>query len=210
MSLINEALRKAQNQRTSAPGLGNGFNSGNPSVNYAGRSTPYSLIIGLGLCILILVGLVAGLTTVLLSKNTTSPVQPPATPVESATPLPGTALEPSIPESATDTAEPEPTLAESAEPESQGLTPEPAGQAPAAVETPAIISTPNQEIVDWLAQSIVSGLRITSSSSKVILNNKGYMPGEIVNMELGLKVLTIEENRIVFVDANGIEYVKLL
>jgi hypothetical protein len=52
-------------------------------------------------------------------------------------------------------------------------------------------------------------VRITSSSSKVILNNEAFMPGDNVNMNLGLKMLEIEPQRIILVGSNGVKYVKL-
>ena len=188
MSLINEALHKVQNQRTQAPGLGS--DNKNQSLNYAVRPNRIGLIIGLGVCIIILVGLVAGLTVVLISKDRSLSVGKPEALAESKTSVSEVVDLPSISEPAT----------ESAEPGTQLPTHK-------IIEKPA--AEPNQEIIDWLTQSKVTGVRITQSSSKVILNNDAFMPGESVNMNLGLKVLEIEAERVILIDSNGVKYVKI-
>jgi cytoskeletal protein RodZ len=196
MSLINEALRKAQNQRTQAPQLGS--SRGNQSANYAERSNRTGLMIGLGVCIVILIGLIGGLTVVLLSKDTPQTAQKPLS-AEPETSVSEITPQPSLSEPAT----------ESTEPETKPLTPEISEQIPVIVETPTEVAEPSQEIIDWLEQSTVTGVRITSSSSKVILNNEAFMPGDNVNMNLGLKMLEIEPQRIILVGSNGVKYVKL-
>ena len=196
MSLINEALRKAQNQRTQSPGLGSGTE--NQAIGYAESPRRIGLMIGLGMSIVILIGLVTGLTILLLSKSGPQIVQEPAAaePLKLAT---ETTAQAAVPESATET-------------ESVNKLPTPPlpVQTPATIEKPVtVIPEPSQEITDWIAQSTISGVRITNSSSKVILNNKAFMPDETVNMSLGIKILTIEPERIILIDSNGVEYVKL-
>lgn len=195
MSLINEALRKAQTQRTQSPGLGSGTE--NQAIGYAPGPSRIGLMIGLGMSIVILIGLVAGLTILLLSKSGPQIVQEPAT-AEPAKPATETTAPASISESATET--------ESVSKPS--ITPLPK-QTPETIEQPATAPPePSQEITDWIAQSTISGVRITTTSSKVILNNKAFVPDETVNMSLGLKILTIEPERIILIDSNGAEYVK--
>ena len=188
MSLINEALRKVQNQRTQTPELGS--NTKNPSFNYTDRPNQTGLMIGLGACIIILIGLIAGLTVILISKDKPQTVQQPVSGKSEAS-----VSEKVTPPSTSKTAK------ESTKPETELPTSE-------IIETPA--PEPNQEIVDWLAQSRVTGVRITHSSSKVILNNDAFMPGDSVNMNLGLKILEIEAQRIILIDSNGVKYVKVL
>ena len=178
MSLISEALRKVQNQRANNPELG--FDDKNQSFNYVDRPNRTGLMVGLGVFIIILIGLVAGLTVILINKDKSQTVQKPAS-AKSEIPAPEQIAQPSIPKPTTEAAKPEKPAAE-----------------------------PNQEIVDWLAQSKVTGVRITDSSSKVILNNDAFMPDDTVNMDLGLKILKIEEQRIILIDSNGVKYVKLL
>ena len=148
--------------------------------------------------IVILIGLVAGLTILLLSKSGPQIVQEPVT-AEPLQPITETTAQASIPESATET-----------ESVNKLSTPPLPVQTPETIEKPAtVVPEPSQEITEWITQSTISGVRITSSSSKVILNNKAFMPDETVNMSLGIKILTIEPERIILIDSNGVEYVKL-
>ena len=139
----------------------------------------------------------------LLLKEATSPVQQTAAPVEPAAHS-GESNQPPTPEASLEIAAP-------AIPDNTPATPEPPiEQISEIIEEPVVVAKPDPKIRDWLAQSTVTGLRITKTSSKVILNNKAYIPGDTANTELGLKVLTIEKNRILFIDANSIEYEKSL
>ncbi len=69
---------------------------------------------------------------------------------------------------------------------------------------------PSQDIIQWLGKSKISGVRLSTSGNKVILNNNAYLVGETVNVGLGLKVLIIQEKRILFIDPNGKKYLKQL
>lgn len=185
MSLISEALRKVQNQRAHNPELG--FDDKNQSFNYMDRPNRTGLMVGLGVFIIILIGLVAGLTVILINKDTSQTDQKTIS-AKSETLTPEPVAQPSISKPTTEVVNPGTELPTPAKP----------------------IAEPNQEIVDWLAQSKVTGIRITDSSSKVILNNDAFMPDDVVNMGLGLKILKIEEQRIILIDSNGVKYVKLL
>jgi len=88
-----------------------------------------------------------------------------------------------------------------------------AAEAKAQAELAATIQAgirADQGIEDWLAQAKVTGVRLSELGNKVLINNDAYAVGEIVNYGLGLKVLVIQENRILFVDANGNRYMKRL
>lgn len=66
-------------------------------------------------------------------------------------------------------------------------------------------------VIDWLSQARVSGVRLSpEKENRVLLNNRAYEPGEIVHSGLDIKVLVIQESRILFVDGNGKKYVKRL
>ena len=196
MSLINEALRKVQSQRAQAPELGADSRTGNPSINYTARPSRFGLMIGLSLLIIVLLGLIAGLTFVLLSKGTTQST-PQTAATEPEAPVAKTAAEPST---VTDPVKPKTEISET-------VSHEPAAPTPEVAEAP--MAEPNPAIVDWLAQSKITGVRITSSNSKVILNDKGFSPGDNVNPALGLKIFEIEPKRIILIDSNEVQYVKL-
>lgn len=191
MSLINDALRKAQSQRAQSPGLGDDSGVGTQPLNYADRPNRFGLMIGLGMGIILLLGLVAWLTVLLLDKEKSQAAE------QNAATGPGASVSEMPPQASMGT----PT-------KPAHTAPKPAGPTPTVA--PAPVAEPNQEIVDWLDQSRVTGVRITSTSSKVILNNEAFIPGDSVNMKLGLKVLEIEAERIIFIDSNGVKYIKML
>jgi hypothetical protein len=199
MSLINEALRKAQNQRAQSTGLGS--DTKKPSLNHTGRPNRFGLMAGLGIFIVILIGLVAGLTVILLSKDKSQTVQASA-PVETVASASKTAVQPNRLEPGTEPG------TESGALDTVSPVPENSEQLPETVEKPAVTAELNQAIIDWLAQSNVTGVRITSSSSKVILNNDAFTPCDKVNMALDLEIFEIEAKRIIFIDSKGVKYVK--
>ena len=69
MSLINQALRKAQHQRTPNRTATAADNASAPSSNYAASTSNPGLVIALVAGIALLIGLVAGLTIVVLRKD---------------------------------------------------------------------------------------------------------------------------------------------
>lgn len=84
-------------------------------------------------------------------------------------------------------------------------------QAPAeqsATNKPPIAANP--EIITWLSQAKITGVRLSDTGNKVILNNKAYAAGETAHFGLKLKVLLIQQHRVFFIDANGKKYMKRL
>ena len=225
MSLINQALRKAQHQRspnTASTPEGN-IPSRPPSQQAAPNNSKSGLLIGLVAGIALLIGLVAGLLIVLLRSEPTPAIQqttlPETAPVQPAqqslslkapqakTPIqtseldrPGVLEELRIAREATEAkAAAEAEAAQEAE--AAALAAQQAAEAAAAAK-------PSQDIIHWLAQAKISGVRLSGNASKVILNNKAYSVGDTVNVSLKLKVLIIQENRILFIGPNGKKYLK--
>jgi pyruvate/2-oxoglutarate dehydrogenase complex dihydrolipoamide acyltransferase (E2) component len=84
-------------------------------------------------------------------------------------------------------------------------------EAKAAEEAAArAAAKPSEDIIDWLGKAKISGVKLSDAESKVILNGKPYSVGEFVNFKLGLKVMIIQEKRVLFVDNNGKKYLKRL
>ena len=213
MSLINQALRKAQQQRTpSRPATAADHASASPT-NYCGNSNQSGLLIGLVAGIALLIGLVAGLTIDVLRKDPAPVTQQAATlpaPVKQiapATPAPTQPLEQGSPSVLNDL-----RLARVAAEAKAAADATSAKQVEAAKQLAATkaAAKPSQEIIQWLGKSKISGVRLSTSGNKVILNNKAYSVGETVNLGLGLKVLIIQEKRILFIDPNGKKYLKQL
>jgi flagellar basal body-associated protein FliL len=218
MSLINQALRKAQDQRTTsrvstAAQQANLAQPTQPSTN----SKP-SLVIGLITAIVILIGLIAGLTVVmLLTKPAPTEQQAPLqTMLPVAPAVPSSTMEPIRSAVPTLTAN-QPNEQNSSDVLEELHVARQAAEAKAAAETAARQATeartmakPSQEIIEWLGRATISGVRLSPASNKVILNNRAYSVGEFVNSSLAIKILIIQEKRILFVDANGKKYLKQL
>ena len=231
MSLINQALRKAQQDRSPGNRSESGPNhpvGGMPSSS--DKSMQPKVIIGLVALVALLFGLATGLSVVLLKSDSaesptvagneaspappsTSDAPPQAKPTTEAPPAP---LDP-ITASGTEAAQ-TPTPARS-EPELSDAAPalveelrrareaaEAKAQAEAAAVAQAEANTP--AIVEWLTESRISGVRLSPTNSKVILNGEAYGEGEYVNFQLGLKVIRIEETRVLFADDSGKKYMK--
>ena len=221
MSLINKALKKAQSDRSAMP-AGNPLPEGSnhmQSAPPAARGTHKGIVLGTVAGFAILIGLVAGLTVLLLSGDTPQAtpvaqpavaVQPPNTRPMAAAPAPLVAQAPAT--------TPEDTLAALAAAR-QAAEAEAAKQRDAkiAAQTAAdeaarsAAATPDAKIIDWLSKVKLVGVRLADDgNSKVILNNDVYGIGDTVNYSLGLSILIIQEKRVLFVDRNDKKYVKRL
>lgn len=185
MNLINED----QSQRTPESEPSGTSASGDQPVSHTSKPNPLLIIMVLGLCVLIFIVLVAVLAAIFLSADKEDPT--PQQPLTASEEVVDTAAEIDSDTQLSDAKETQSQLAD-----------------PAA--KPIAMAKPDQKIIDWIKESTVTGLRITPTSSKVILNGKSFMPGNVVNMELGLKVHAIEEYRILFIDSNSVEYMKAL
>lgn len=227
MSLINQALRKAQQQRTPSRTATAADHASASPTNYRGNSNQSGLLIGLVAGIALLIGLVAGLTIVVLRKDpapvtqqaatlpalvkqiapATPVFQPLAPPLAPPTPAPTQPLEQGSPSVLNDL-----RLARVAAEAKAAADATSAKQVEAAKQLAATkaAAKPSQDIIQWLSKSKISGVRLSTSGNKVILNNKAYSVGETVNLGLGLKVLIIQEKRILFIDPNGKKYLKQL
>jgi rRNA maturation endonuclease Nob1 len=242
MSLINQALRKAQRDRTPnrMADSGSGTNPHSPAAGANGMKP--GLMIGLIIAVAVLLGLVAGLSVVLLKggdpsnvaqqapaaaeKAATGQIAPETQPTESAETTPVVPEKPITPQ-ITSTAESTPLertdkvplveelrqAREAAEAKVAAEAEVALAEAKAAKEAAEkaaarAAAEPSQEIIDWLSRAQISGVKLSETESKVILNGKSYAVGEYVNYALGLKVMIIQEKRILFVDENGKKYMK--
>ena len=218
MSLINQALRKAQDQRTTsrvstAAQQANLAQPTQPSTNSRPR-----LVIGLITAIVILIGLIAGLTVVMLRTKPAPTEQqaPLQTMLPVAPAVPSSTMEPIRSAVPTLTAN-QPNEQNSSDVLEELHVARQAAEAKAAAETAARQATeartmakPSQEIIEWLGRATISGVRLSPAGNKVILNNRAYSVGEFVNSSLAIKILIIQEKRILFVDANSKKYLKQL
>lgn len=198
MSLINQALRKVQSERSANK---NTLGSDSPSAPYVYQKNNKTIIlIGLSVSIVVLIGLVAGLAFLLLFKSS----EPTIVEVSNSETL--SSADTTVELSSGPETKPLGTTLPLMTPDSQE---KPLEEETSVINEPeALMAKPDQKIIQWLAESNVSGMRISRKGSKVILNNKAYTVGEIVNFDFELKLLQIEENKLLFVDPDGAEYTK--
>lgn len=230
MSLINQALRKAQRDRNPSQ-IGAAGDAAQPvSDAYAPPSsgTKPVLIISLIVGIALLVGLVAGLSVVLLQKSNPAPAQtatppppahaitsPGATSASQPGPLQPQAVTASDAQGAPTLTTAGPDLLQELRVAREAAEAKAAAEAQAAREAEAAAAQraaaePNPDIIQWLAEARVTGVRLSEAGNKVLINNRAYGVGEVVHYGFGLKVLIIQEHRILFVDGNDQRYMKRL
>jgi hypothetical protein len=209
MSLINEALKKAQRQHGDAPLSPDCPHSDESSTRVVRRAKPLgfdSFIARLGLCALVLILIVGGGVYVShrLSNSaptptsaqvaatdsiaTNAPAPPPLAPAADAI------IE--IPSTAEPEANTQPVVTAPVEPS----TPEPVkSSAPLRMDTRAIA---------FIESARISGIRASSTESKVLMNDRVYRVGDTVEHELEVKLVSIAANALTFEDIAGARYTR--
>lgn len=204
MSLINDALKRAQKQRTgdsqplsSLPSVG-----GQPAARIARRDKPVgfnSLIVRLALGAggIVLVLAVGGYLIL------RAPRPPPAPPdlVTGAAPPPTAAAAAPLPAPSSSSAAIAFALPSAA----------PAKPAPVARETkpPAPIAPPtppaklDSKAISYIDSLRIAGIRASATDSKVLMNDHVYRVGDIVEHDLGLKLAGITADSLTFEDERG-------
>ena len=231
MSLINEALKKAQHQRTGpsdAPPMPGG--SMGPRGG-SGMPKGMLVMIGAGACVVIVISVVA---TVMFINRTPAPkiaASTPAVPVavaaepKAAAPLtpspvviapvtikiplpvaPPVETPPAPHAVADNTPAPAPAAASTAP---VAAAPVPTAETPATVaKEPVAEGSLADRINDYVDKLRVTGIRTSESGSKVLMNDKVYRANDIVNRALGLRLVKIAADSLTFADASGATYVK--
>ena len=220
MSLINEALKKAQNQRTvESTSVPLPYSSATGSVTsqqvrIAKRPPPLAArtligLLGGGLFGLLAVGVVS------LFYFSASTDQPSA--VVAKSPL----AEPSVSPAPLQAKHPIPVITPS-EPIISVSLPAFPGSSPSVVTPPAVVATPpspppapavpttNPKISEFIEALRISVVRATPTDPKVVVNGQVLRLNDWVDRSLQVRLVKIEASRLVFVDANGFEYIKSL
>ncbi len=224
MSLINDALRKAQKQRTgetpplaSLPSIG-----GESAVRIAKRTKPagfYTLLIRLGAGVALLAIVIIGGAVLLRKKSPTPAGQQPAIIAQSAV---SNATEPAASASTANSfvvpvvLPPQPVAPPKIE------APAPKAEAPKPVATAATPVPPKPEPVKPAAAPVklepramnfiealhVAGIRASATDSKVLMNDRVYRIGDTVEHEMGLKLIGITSSSLTFEDERGGRYTR--
>lgn len=230
MSLINEALKKAQRQRSDLPP---GMTPAD-RMDHRGRpmrSQTIVLIIA-GAAILVVFSVL--ITVFLVNRGSTAATPPVATVAPKTTPAVDTSapaavivppaitvpIPPPVAEKAvaktpppTETApvavEVSPPPLTSALPTAAGTTTAPiAVAAPVPIPPVTTAAQPELKIQLFVDTIRVMGIRSSGGESKVLMNDRVFRVNDTVERTLGLKLIKVEPELLTFSDANGMIYTK--
>ena len=198
MSLINDALKKAQKQRT-------GENAADVSVTspegeaigrIVKRDKPpafRTLLMRIGLSasalLILLIGAYLGLQR--LRQPTFQPAEPK--------PSPALAISPSPP----------PVVKMTQAPETFSM-PIPPSAPPVVTPPPPPPPRPkfSPKAISFIDNLRIAGIRASATDSKVLMNDRVYRNGDIVEYELGLKLIEITANSLTFENESGARYTR--
>jgi len=215
MSLINEALKKAQRQRSEIPSgampSGGGFEERGPRPM---RTQSVVLLIA-GAAVLVVFSVV--ITVYLVNRNPGSVATPPIAtvaspaipPVDLNAPPPvivAPVIAAPVVAAPSPTAETETRVVDVLTPASATAT-----AAPAPVAIPPITPVaPQPELhIQLFVDAIrVMGIRSSGGESKVLMNDRVYRVNDIVDRALVLKLVKVEPELLTFTDPNGVVYTK--
>ncbi|MDB6128048.1 MAG: hypothetical protein JWM35_1944 [Verrucomicrobia bacterium] len=231
MSLINDALKKAQHQRTGPatdqppmPGTPQGFRAARITQQNQGTRKPILLLAGAGVAGVVVIAVAitimvvrhepaapplhppARLVAAKSAANETSPTTSPVIVAPVITPAPKVEVPIATPVAT------QPAKAVAAESKAQ-----PVATAPAPVPAPAPIqdapraAAPGSQdirILTLLDSFRVTGIRSSGTESKVLMNDRVYRINDMVDYTLGIRLTKVATDSLTFVDANGTVYVK--
>lgn len=234
MSLINDALKKAQRQRPNNPfGIDAPMPGGGGRVarRSSGMPTQTIVLIAAGCALLVVI---SGVGAVFFVNGKSAPKAKPAAtagaavsvaPPTQATEFPKLAIQPIVVPVKTETpiisaaTVPPPqttsekklessasasTSAASARPAPPEPTVSPAKTPPA----PASRGLPDERVHAYLDALRIAGVRASGTTSRVLLNEKVYRLNELVDRSLALRLTAVETDFLKFTDSNGVEYEK--
>jgi hypothetical protein len=226
MSLINDALKKAQHQRTGDPGGLPPMPGSRSAGSGSGSSIPpktLALIIAGAVGIVV----VSVVITIVIVNRKPAPhvavVRPaaakPAADDHAAEPSP-VAVAPIAVSPRTEVAAAKPIVAEPAripvaETTKPAAAPVVAGPPPLPAPAPApepvrhlATGTQDIRILTMLDALRVTGIRASGAESKVLMNDRVYRINDMVDYTLGIRLTKVAAEGLTFVDANGTTYVK--
>ncbi len=224
MSLINEALKKAQKQRTgetplaSMPAIG-----GESAERIARRSKPSgsnSLLLGLGIGVaglaVVIIGVVMFLRkpptpqrpAIIAQEHMVRPAEPVAPPVTPPVAAP-TIVVPSAPAPALVAP---PKIETPVVKVETKIAPPPIAVAPVTPKPEPVKPAPPGKLepraINFIESLRVAGIRASATDSKVLMNDRVYRIGSIVEHEMGLKLTGITSSSLTFEDENGGSYTR--
>lgn len=214
MSLINDALKKAQRQRhgddapaASAPVPGGGPRPAIETGRSADAPKPVALIAAgvVGAAAVVAVGAFFALrpTADQAAPTVAKAESPaPAAPVPSPTPLP--AADPVV--LTVPVPVPPPTPVVAAPPPAAPVAPVAPPPAPAVASGPP--PSPSSRFVAAADAFRVVGIRAAGADSKVLMNDRVYRVGDMVDHDFGIRLTGATANSLTFTDGTGASYTR--
>ena len=218
MSLINEALKKAQRlRREEAAGVAEPevATSGVTRITKRGRARTARMIVLLAGGAAALIVFSTALTVYLINRTPAPPGRPaPAKTVSTSGKPPATETPESAtgaPDLAVPTTTPQETnpvvvLTPPVDPATTATDPSP----PAMVITqlPPGLAKPDERIVVFVEALKVAGIRSSGNESRVLMNERVYRVNDVIDRALGVKLVSVAANALTFADPNGATYQK--
>ncbi|MEO7599303.1 MAG: hypothetical protein ABIV50_10250 [Opitutus sp.] len=222
MSLINEALKKAQRQRSDEP-AGMSYPTERGDYRVQPKTTQTIVLIGAGAAVLVVLSVV--ITVYLLNRTPAAATPPPLATSEAArapavaeVSAPSPVIVPPLiapPPANTETRPPSETATSTvavSAPAPASTTPAAVAAAPIAI--PPIAPLPPAERQPDLQTQLfvdsirVMGIRSQGGESKVMMNDRVYRVNDIVDRARVLKLVKVEPELLTFTDPNGMVYTK--
>jgi len=228
MSLINEALKKAQRQRSDQP-PGSSSNADRMNDRRRPLSAQSVILLVAGAAVLVVFSVV--ITVYLLNRNpATAPAPLAASTPKAAAPAvdltaPSPVIVPPVVPAATSVASTTPadtspvtetppavSALPSAMPSAKTPPASVAATNPVAETAEPLPSTPVRptelEIQLFVDAIRVTGIKSSGGESKVLMNDRVYRVNDFVNRSLALKLVRVEPEMLTFSDASGTTYTK--
>ena len=218
MSLINDALKKAQNRHgdTSPPTIAPNGPAAIPAAPRKGR-TPLGKLIVAAAVISLFSATVSAVLIFFVMRETETPAPPPSSTPAATTPAPvATTPQSSTPAESAPVVSGSPAVVAPAAPVITSVPPAtpPITPAPVAAENPVVAPEPEpapaiklgtriQAFVDRLR---VTSIRISDTGNKAILNDRLFRVNDLVEPSLGLRLTEIQPRLLIFTDENGDVY----
>ena len=231
MSLINDALKKAQRSRhgDAAPGAEASGSASTIAKHAEPKSARSMLVLGAGAVILVVASMVGTALWVTRPARpaATPPVIAPASPktepaaaaapllqlppakpvVAESKPAAAPVREPARPTPLA-TAKAEPAAPASSTPVKEPVAAVTESPAPPPPAPPAAAPKPDERIHEFVEAIKVTGIRSSGTESRVLMNDRVYRVNDIVDRALNVRLTKVATDSLTFTDANGVTYVK--
>lgn len=228
MSLINDALKKAQRVRNEEPVDDAAPVAAGAKTRIAKRGSAHSanttILLGSGAVVLVVLSVVV--TVYLVNRSPEPAAKPASTIVAAASGKTGgndtspTVVAPKLdlPGSATAAEKPASGTSASATPGTTALgteaSPLAVPAAPIVAPTPVVAAPPpapakaDERITVFVESIKVAGVRSSGTESRVLMNERVYRVNDVVERNLGLKLVAVAAGALTFSDSSGATYVK--